>query len=341
MKRILIIHRSSLGDFLLLLPSLAALRSTFPEMWIEAMGRTDILSLICPGVADSAISIERRSLLPFFEDGFELPESEKGFFASFDAVLAYISDPEKIFERNLAGLGIKHLVVRPPFPPLTKRWHVADYLYDTVARLVEGQRPADSARTFGARETFCRLNFSEAEVEAAEYFLKFPGATGHSIVAIHPGSGSAKKCWPADRFEELAGELKARGFEILFILGPADERMGERISNLATELNALCARSLPLRRLGAILSRCSAYIGNDSGVTHLAAAVGIPVAGIFGPTDPAIWSPVGTRVTLVRSDADCSPCSRREMRICRDQVCLRRVNLQTVLEAGLALLNKG
>lgn len=326
---------------MLLLPSLAALRRTFPEAWIEAMGRMDILSLICPGVADSAISIERSSLLPFFEDGFELPESEKRFFSSFDAVLAYISDPEKIFERNLAGLGIKHLVVRPPFPPPKKRWHVADYLYDTIAWLVEGHGPGDSVRVGQAPETSCHLNFVEAEIEPAEHLLKFLEATGHSIVAIHPGSGSVKKCWPAERFEDLARELKARGFEILFILGPADERIEERISNLATELNALCARSLPLLRLGAILSRCSAYIGNDSGVTHLAAAVGIPVAGIFGPTDPAIWSPVGTRVTLIRSDADCSPCSRREMRICRDQVCLRRVNLQTVLEAGLALLNKG
>jgi Glycosyltransferase family 9 (heptosyltransferase) len=110
------------------------------------------------------------------------------------------------------------------------------------------------------------------------------------FLAIHPGSGSPAKNWPASRFAQLARRL-SRGSPWLLVGGPADEAAA---STLQVEAGAVLARSLPPRILGALLSRAGAYVGNDSGVSHLAAAWGAPTVALFGPTDPAIWAPEGS-----------------------------------------------
>ncbi|HEY6548414.1 MAG TPA: glycosyltransferase family 9 protein [Vicinamibacteria bacterium] len=116
------------------------------------------------------------------------------------------------------------------------------------------------------------------------------------FLALHPGSGSARKNWPAERFVTLAGRL-ARDRPCLVIEGPADE--GVTLPFHASR--AVFARGLPLRALGGLLARAGLYVGNDSGVTHLAAAFGAPTLALFGPTDPQIWSPLGPRVRVVRA----------------------------------------
>jgi hypothetical protein len=113
------------------------------------------------------------------------------------------------------------------------------------------------------------------------------------FLAVHPGSGSPDKNWPAERFVELARRLSdARPW--LLVQGPAEERM-------AVPPDAIVARDWPLRLLGATLARAALFVGNDSGVAHLAAASGAPTLTLFGPTDPAIWAPVGPSVASVRA----------------------------------------
>ena len=106
------------------------------------------------------------------------------------------------------------------------------------------------------------------------------------FLAVHPGSGSPAKNWPAERFAEAARRLSG-GRPWLLVLGPAEERP-------AAWPGAVVAREWPLRVLGAALSRAGLFLGNDSGVAHLAAASGAPTLTLFGPTDPALWAPVGS-----------------------------------------------
>jgi heptosyltransferase-2 len=113
------------------------------------------------------------------------------------------------------------------------------------------------------------------------------------FVAVHPGSGSPAKTWPADRFATVARQLAA-GHSWLLVLGPAE-------ADVPTVEGALLARDWPVRTLGAALSRAGLYLGNDSGVSHLAAASGAPTLALFGPTDNALWSPVGPRVATLRA----------------------------------------
>ncbi len=117
------------------------------------------------------------------------------------------------------------------------------------------------------------------------------------FLALHPGSGSPAKNWPPDRFAAVARALSpSRPW--LLVSGPADEAAA---AALGAAPDAIRARSLPLRVLGAVLAHAGLFVGHDSGVSHLAAAFGAPVLALFGPTDPVVWAPVGRRVRALRS----------------------------------------
>lgn len=104
------------------------------------------------------------------------------------------------------------------------------------------------------------------------------------FAVIHPFAGSPRKRWPLERFQELSRRL-ARSMPVEWCAGPEDELPGAR-------------RFADLYELACWLATARIYIGNDSGPTHLAAAVGTPVLALFGPTDPAVWAPRGPHVTI-------------------------------------------
>jgi ADP-heptose:LPS heptosyltransferase len=113
------------------------------------------------------------------------------------------------------------------------------------------------------------------------------------FVVVHPGSGSHAKNWPLERFVDAVRRLVGGG-PWLLVLGPAE-------SDLPAPPDALVARAMPVRRLGAVLARAGLFLGNDSGVSHLAAACGTRTLALFGPTDPAQWAPVGRAVRTLRA----------------------------------------
>ena len=119
-------------------------------------------------------------------------------------------------------------------------------------------------------------------------------------VILHPGSGGQRKNWALDRFITLAAALEARGRQVHWLLGPAEEGL-----SLPTQAAVLNAGSL--LALAARLQQAALYIGNDSGISHLAGSVGCPVVAVFGPTDPRVWRPLGPRVRVVRTSATAWP----------------------------------
>jgi ADP-heptose:LPS heptosyltransferase len=136
----------------------------------------------------------------------------------------------------------------------------------------------------------------EATPEEAKWAESFCAALPQRFLSIHPGSGSARKNWPAERFSEIVARLSGDR-PWLLVEGEAD---GAAVAPLRRVPGALLARNLSLRLLGAVLARAGLHVGNDSGVTHLAAAYNTPTLGLFGPTDPVVWAPVGQRVKVLR-----------------------------------------
>jgi ADP-heptose:LPS heptosyltransferase len=134
------------------------------------------------------------------------------------------------------------------------------------------------------------LAFTDAErCEAESRTAGLP----RGFVAVHPGSGSPAKNWPADRFARVARRLAGDG-PWLLLHGAAEE--GWPVPD-----GAVLAREWPLRVLGAALARAGLFLGNDSGASHLAAAAGAPTLALFGPTDSAVWAPLGPAVATLRA----------------------------------------
>jgi heptosyltransferase-2 len=204
--------------------------------------------------------------------------------APFDAVIAYTASTDLL--RGLAHAAPSaEIVAHSPQPPPAGP-HAAASLAQAVARL--GANPAVAPATCAA---------SAAETAQAKPWLN---RLGPCFLAIHPGSGAPRKNWPADRFAALAERL-AGGRSFLLIEGPAD---GEAATAASSLPGAVHARDLPPRALGAVLAQAGVYVGNDSGVSHLAAAWGAPVLTLFGPTDPAQWAPIGPRVKVLRASGE-------------------------------------
>jgi hypothetical protein len=198
--------------------------------------------------------------------------------ARADLVIAYTRDDSLAQAlRPRAGRLLRHDPAPPPGSPHISRW-----LAEPITAL--GLPLPDSAPP--------DLCFSSAERGAAAELLS---CLPERFLALHPGSGSPAKCWPGERFGALAGSL-AGPTRFLVALGPAEE--DQRWEQLA---GALVARELPLRSLGALLSLAGLYVGNDSGVSHLAAASGARTLALFGPTAPDVWLPVGRGVCCLRA----------------------------------------
>lgn len=199
--------------------------------------------------------------------------------AAFDAAVAYTRND--FLGRRLEA-GISRVIRHDPSPRQGEGVHASRWLSRPMEALGlrPGEPPTHSAST--------------AEARATE---ELRDRLGPRFLAVHPGSGSAGKNWPAERFARVA-EAIAAGRPWLLVEGPADESRARALAGVG---GAVLAKGLPLRVLGALLSQAGVYLGNDSGVSHLAAAWGAPTVALFGPTDPALWSPVGPRVTIMRS----------------------------------------
>jgi ADP-heptose:LPS heptosyltransferase len=238
------------------------------------------------------IAWERADVASLWTDGAP-PESLRGALASFDVALVYSAS--EALARGLQKL-VRDVRARVPAP---QGLHAAGWLLGLAAGLLPSSTapgapsgtPATPSKPPAAPPAF---RASAAEQAAARPFLdELPGA----FLAIHAGSGSAAKNWPAERFAQLPARLSYERHWLL-IDGPADRDVSAALQRVP---GAVVARELKPRVLGALLSHAGIYVGNDSGVSHLAAAFDAPTLALFGPTEPALWSPRGERVMALRA----------------------------------------
>lgn len=279
MSRILVIRGGAIGDFILTLPALRLLRDAFPDARIEILGYKQIIALAeMGGYADASRSIEYGALASFFARDGDLAPELVDYFGSFQQVISYLFDPDQIFAGNLKRAGVRNLITGSP--KITDDEHAARQLARPLERLALYLE--DPAAT---------LRWPETE------------KLDRNRIAIHPGSGSETKNWPLERWIQVARQLLETdgGGRILLVGGEADT---ERLAGLRAALpdeRVELAENLPLPELALRLRNCRMFLGHDSGISHLAAAVGAPCLLLFGPTDPAIWAPVNSQVRVLRS----------------------------------------
>ena len=268
------------------LPAIGALRERWPEAHIEVLGYPHIAELAHKRhYADAIRSIDAKAMAGFFIPHAVLDSALMEYFGGFNVVISYLFDPDRIFSNNVRSCGVKQVIDASPRPENT---HAAEHYcrpLESLAIYVETPRP--------------RIHPNESDREAASNFLKMTGR--EPLVAIHPGSGSEKKNWPAEKFGALArwlaDELAA---QLLIVRGEADARAAGKLRELLGERPITMAQGLKLVELAAVLERCVLFLGNDSGITHLAAAVGIPTVAVFGAASLPIWEPLGLYTRVVQ-----------------------------------------
>lgn len=134
------------------------------------------------------------------------------------------------------------------------------------------------------------------------------------VLALHAGAGSPAKRWSCDRFVAVAGWWRRRGGDVVEVVGPAE-------SGARAVADGGVADCWPLPDLAALLARVDAFVGNDSGVSHLAGAAGARGAVVFGPTDPARWRPCARTLAAVRASDDAASVTRVERALARVLQC--------------------
>jgi hypothetical protein len=288
-----LVRTGALGDVLLLRRAIASLNAAgrriclvAPAPWGGALAGDG------PSQVAAWLDADAADLAPLWARDAEPPDALRGALglaplaASAEAgaarhLLAFVVSRDPDLAANLARVAGRVIVQSPAPPPDV---HASDWLARPLAALGVGIVRDVPALAFGAEDR------SAAEPLATRLPRRF--------LALHPGSGSPRKNWPADRYAALAPALAGEE-PFLVVSGPADAEAAGPLLRLP---NAVKAAGLPLRVLGALLARCGLCVGNDSGVAHLAAAAGAPTLTLFGPTDPTQWAPVGTSVRVLRAE---------------------------------------
>ena len=152
------------------------------------------------------------------------------------------------------------------------------------------------------------------------------------LIAIHPGSPIPLKRWMPERYAELADWLIARkGAKILFVGVEAEMPIITEIQQLMQAESINIAGQTTLTQLASILHISHIFIGNDSGPMHLAAAVGTPTIGLYGPGDPTRFGPVGTKCRTIQSQMECPPCQGTTCRFGKDR-CMSKIQVADVIQ---------
>jgi ADP-heptose:LPS heptosyltransferase len=283
--KILVIRGGAIGDFILTLPVLAALRRQFPGAHLEVLGYPHIAQLaLAGGMAQRVRSIEARPLAGFFARDGGLAEDWRDYFSEFDVIVSYLYDPDGIFQTNVARCSHAQFIAGPHRPDDGGELHATEVFLQPLVQLA----------IFEA-ETTPRL-----KVERAGDTTN----TGGRWLAVHPGSGSERKNWPEDKWLELLRHLAGQtSWNVLLVGGEAE---GGRLERLAAALppdRLKLMRSAPLAELARWLAGSDGFVGHDSGISHLAAAVGTQSLILWSDSNETVWRPRGQELTVLR-DAD-------------------------------------
>ncbi len=286
---ILVIRNGAIGDTILLAPVIHAFRNHFPHREIVILGQYERVSLLVgPSFASRAMSFELPGIHTLYGPSPSLSAEVRDLFASAALILWYGEDRDGQLTRNLTDLCPGQVVVHSPRP--SEDQHVIDHLFEPLNQL-------GIARPLKVPS----LQISARLPEDLENLLGAPERQSPWI-AIHPGASKAEKRLPIPVWADvLHGLARERFIRVAVLAGAEEERLGIDLCAAVNELNPRSIHNRPLMDIAAVLRKMSMYVGNDSGITHLAAALGCPTLAVFRSTDPHVWAPVGINAKALES----------------------------------------
>lgn len=264
-RRILAARGGALGDFILTLPSLAAIRSRWPLAELRLLATPGHAALAgLAGLCDDFRDPTTAATGFLFHPHAPADPALASWIGACDLAISWLPDPDGTTRQRIHDCGVREVLPGP--------W------------LMQPDRPA--------------------WIQLADALPGPPGVvpihlaapSRSRILALHPGSGGTRKIWPADRWLATIRHLHQRGLIDATLVITGECERNTPASQLAAALRAAgvpstAAHQLPLPELVAALARCQWFTGHDSGIAHLAAVCGLPTHLLFGPTNPAVWAP--------------------------------------------------
>lgn len=310
-EKILVIFPGALGDFICFLPALTKLAR---DQKVDLLARTEYRDLLPAAIQTR--SLECHEISRLFVSGADEEVSLRRFFGSYACIYSWMGSAQQDFAKHLGSLSEGKLKIFP-FRPSAARVHMTDYFLSCVGE----EHPAEILLDIPIR--------SEA-LAWRRRFWRQSGLEGKEVLILSPGSGAIEKNWPPEFYIEVAEWWEKKiGGESVVIRGPVEE---ERAQNGNHWGRARVVRGLELAQAAALICQGDLYLGNDSGITHLAAVLGVETVALFGPTDPAEWAPRGKRVTVITQSVECSPCLPPVMKSCPHRKCLTTLSPGNVIQ---------
>jgi ADP-heptose:LPS heptosyltransferase len=314
---LLIVHPGALGDIVCIFPVIRALRRRFHPVSLLCQSHLGELAA-AENLADAWFPIEAAWTASLFSA--EANRQAVRLLAAYSHSLVFSGS--EVLASSLAHIAGARVCRVPPRPPPARRMHVAEHTLRCIQEcgwLPEGDDAIQQATS------------PPGSAAAAG------GGKALKIVLIHPGAGSPRKRWPLSGFLELAARLNARQLKPEFVIGPAERDLLPQLEGRGATLH----RAQGILDLPVLLRSAAAYIGNDSGISHLAAWAGLPCVVIFGPSDPMRWRPWGVRVEIVQPAVECTPCFETAAANCAGADCLAAIHPGDVLRAFQRVVSAG
>ena len=326
-RRILFIRPGGIGDAVLLIPAIEAVKHAFPDSSIDVLAekRNAEVFLLCQEV-ERVLHYDKFAELLFAIGRRYDVVIDTEQWHRLSAVVARVLRAKMSmgFSTNERSRMFSHAV----------SYSQDDYEAKSFLCLI---RPLAGETVFDPSHPF--LSVTEQYRAEIERHLKHISNDG--IIALFPGSSVAERQWGRDRFHEVAKGLNARGHSIVVIGGKGDASDGiEIIRGLSNALNLAGKLSLP--ETAAVLTRSKLLITGDSGIMHLAHAVGTPIVALFGPGIEKKWAPRSSRVIVINKGLPCSPCTKfGYTSTCPiDAECMKRIAVEEVMEKAMILLEQ-
>jgi heptosyltransferase III len=309
-KTIIMMHPGSLGDVLLAVPAMVRLRTRFPGYRLALFAEVQAAKLLYAcGVVDAWTSMQGGACASLFVDAHAVNGQVRTWLLDCALAVGWMQGHDGTLSRTLKALGAREVIVRSPFSTEILAAHQQDRFLETVDEV-----PSEDEGDVLLKVTEPVIQLGRACLEAAGRSI------GQSLVVIHPGSGSPHKCVALETLRPVVVAVQRVGAIPVILEGPADREPVERLLQLCPN-PPIVLKDLDLLTVAGVLAQAQFFIGQDSGITHLAGLMGLHMVALFGPTDPARWAPRGIHVTVVQG-ASCLCRSWDEVSRCKEKPCL-------------------
>jgi ADP-heptose:LPS heptosyltransferase len=304
------IHPGGLGDVLLAVPAMVRLRVRFPNHRLMLCAEEQIARLLLAcRIVDAWISVHGRTCAELFAGSDSVTREVQTWLEGCDLAIGWMQDLDGKLNETLKVIGVREIIVRSPFSTEIRATHQRNRFLETI-----NEAPSDD-------EGDVLLTVVEPLSRLGQICLETAGLSiGLPLAVIHPGSGSVHKCVAAETLASVVIAVQASGATPVILEGPADREPVERLLQSCTN-PPIVLKGLDLLTVAGVLAQARLFVGQDSGVTHMAGLMGIRTVALFGPTDPARWAPCGVHVTVVQG-ATCRCQSWGDVSQCEKKPCL-------------------